>query len=145
MVICPNCVHQFHAIPVDVQGDLSALRAENERLVADIRKVNQEANRLFERWEVAESALAAAPEAEPAVTYGPEKQNYPGGPVYREGVSTGAVPPSQSGAQESVMVPREDLELAVDYFQERNAGYWEVVERWRAILLAAASKAGEGK
>jgi hypothetical protein len=25
-VICPNCVHQFRAIPVNVQGDLAALR-----------------------------------------------------------------------------------------------------------------------
>jgi hypothetical protein len=31
-VICPNCVHQFGAIPVNVQRELFALRAEIERL-----------------------------------------------------------------------------------------------------------------
>ena len=41
-----------------------------------------------------------------------------------------------------VDVLRADLELAVDYFQDRNAGDWEVVRRWRAILLAAAPSAG---
>jgi hypothetical protein len=42
-----------------------------------------------------------------------------------------------------VEVSMADLELAVDYFQDRNAGDWEVVERWRAILLAAPSAGGE--
>lgn len=31
-VICPGCCHQFRAIPVNVQDELAALRAENERL-----------------------------------------------------------------------------------------------------------------
>lgn len=35
-VICPNCVHEFRAIPVDVQEELSALRAENEKLRASV-------------------------------------------------------------------------------------------------------------
>jgi hypothetical protein len=29
-VICPNCIHQFRAIPVNVQADLTAAKAEIE-------------------------------------------------------------------------------------------------------------------
>lgn len=33
-VICPKCVHQFRAIPVDVQAELATLRAALAELVA---------------------------------------------------------------------------------------------------------------
>lgn len=39
-VICPKCVHQFRAIPVNVQEELSRLRAENERMRADYRFIS---------------------------------------------------------------------------------------------------------
>jgi len=32
LVICPNCVHQFRAIPVNVQRELAEAKADKERL-----------------------------------------------------------------------------------------------------------------
>lgn len=34
LVICPNCVHQFRAIPVNVQNDLTAAQLQIDRLKA---------------------------------------------------------------------------------------------------------------
>jgi hypothetical protein len=38
-VICPNCVHQFRAIPVNVQAQLRCAEAESARLMAEIQVV----------------------------------------------------------------------------------------------------------
>ena len=37
-VICPNCVTQFRAVPVNVQHELITLRAENEKLRLDAER-----------------------------------------------------------------------------------------------------------
>jgi hypothetical protein len=38
-VICPNCVHQFKAIPVNVQGELRELRDTVDRYRAALKRV----------------------------------------------------------------------------------------------------------
>jgi len=40
-VICPACVHQFRAIPVNVQAEIAALRSERDALQAKLEAANQ--------------------------------------------------------------------------------------------------------
>lgn len=45
-VICPNCVHQFRAIPVNVQARIAELEAERDEWCAEARLL---AGKLMER------------------------------------------------------------------------------------------------
>jgi hypothetical protein len=38
-VICPNCVTQFRAVPVNVQHELITLKAENAKLREALQKI----------------------------------------------------------------------------------------------------------
>jgi len=40
-VICPNCVHQFRAIPVNVQAELATAIAQRDRLAAAFKKLGK--------------------------------------------------------------------------------------------------------
>lgn len=41
-VICPGCTHQFRAVPVNVQEDIAALRADNEQQAREIESLRAE-------------------------------------------------------------------------------------------------------
>lgn len=47
-VICPACVHQFRAIPVNVQAEIAALRSERDALAAKLVPLKADAERY--RW-----------------------------------------------------------------------------------------------
>jgi len=48
-VICPNCVHQFRAIPVNVQEKITALAAEN-KVLRDAARQGLDAVENLLRW-----------------------------------------------------------------------------------------------
>lgn len=53
LVICPNCVHQFRAIPVNVQDEVAALKHDIERhiqIAADLAQDNEELRKDADKW-----------------------------------------------------------------------------------------------
>jgi len=62
-VICPNCVHQFRAIPEDVRIERATLRADVARLTEQVREWRAEAEAAGDRAR-AEAALRREVEAE---------------------------------------------------------------------------------
>ena len=49
-VICPNCAHQFRAVPVNVQDDLAALRARLAEAETALRHYSGGTSEYFERY-----------------------------------------------------------------------------------------------
>lgn len=65
-VICPNCVTQFRAVPVNVQNELKALAAQLERLqyeVDAIPAIKEERDDLSSRYETASRLVTSLSEA----------------------------------------------------------------------------------
>lgn len=49
-VICPNCVHEFAAIPVNIQAELSRLTAELAAAKRDARAKQAKIDALMLEW-----------------------------------------------------------------------------------------------
>jgi len=58
LVICPNCVHQFRAIPVDVQHELAKAQAEIDRLQKELDEAYERAAMIAEQHFIYGHAVA---------------------------------------------------------------------------------------